>query len=163
MKIVKYILIFIVSLLCVSVTVNAKVLKGGITAVPKAFFGSWRVVSKLIDTDSPVIFKEKGVDLWNLSRENDVITLSNPFSGAVAQIQVDSVVDCNVVFTKSGNYGNKILTDKVSISIKGDSFDGVDVLKLDTISDVDGKIIKSETAKYSIKGEKIAGQSVLAN
>ena len=64
---------------------------------------------------------------------------------------------------KNGNYGNKVLTDTVSITIKGDVFAGTDELKLDTVSDVDGKIIKSETAKYSIRGEKIAGQSVIGN
>ena len=131
--------------------------------VPRAFFGSWRVVSNLIETDSPGLFKDKGVDLWNISRENDVITLSNPFSGATAQIKINSVNENKIVFTKSGSYDNKLLTDTVSININGDKFTGFDVLKLDTISDVSGKIIKSETAKYAIKGEKIAGQSVLGN
>ena len=141
----------------------SQVLKTGISMVPKAFFGSWRVVSQLVETDAPALFKEKGVDLWNISRENDVITLSNPFSGASAQININSANANRVVFTKSGNYDNKLLTDTVSINITGDKFTGVDILKLDTISDVSGKIIKSESAKYSIKGEKIAGQSVLGN
>ena len=35
----------------------AEVLTGSVTAVPDSFFGTWRVVSKLADTDS-VIFKE---------------------------------------------------------------------------------------------------------
>ncbi len=38
-----------------------------------------------------------------------------------------------------------------------------DSIKLDTYSNVNGKIIKTEVAKYSISGEKIAGDSVIEN
>lgn len=162
MKFIKWILAFFIIFISTS-AVMSQVLKTGISMVPRAFFGSWRVVSNLIETDSSGLFKDKGVDLWNISRENDVITLSNPFSGATAQIKINSVNENKIVFTKSGSYDNKLLTDTVSININGDNFTGFDVLKLDTISDVSGKIIKSETAKYAIKGEKIAGQSVLGN
>ena len=78
-----------------------------------------------------------------------------------AEIKVEEASMNSVTFTKIGKYDNKILTDKVSITINGDNFSGTDELKLDTISDVDGSIRKTETAIYSIKGEKIAGQSVL--
>lgn len=142
------------------VITEAQVLKASVTMVPNSFYGCWRVVSKLIETDSPVSFKEKGLDMWNLSCENNVIILSNPFSGANAQIRVESVNNNSIVFTKSGKYGNKFLTDTVNISISGDNFTGTVNLTLDTLSDVDGKIIKTETAKYSVKGERIAGQSI---
>lgn len=162
MKIFSYLAVIIICIFSVSIA-SAKVLKAGISIVPSALYGSWRVVSQRIETDSPMSFKDKGLDLWNLSRENDVITLNNPFSGASAQIQINSVNNNHIVFSKSGKYGNKFLTDVVSITIEKDSFTGSDTLKLDTVSDVDGKIIKSEMAKYSIRGEKIAGQSVLGN
>ena len=68
---------------------NQTVLKGFVEKVPDTFFGSWRVASYRVDTDSPISFKEKGVDLWNLSIENGVINLSNPFSGAMAEIKVE--------------------------------------------------------------------------
>ena len=90
-------------------------------------------------------------------------TLSNPFNGANAEITIDSVNNNYVVFKKNGRYDNKILTDTVEIKLDGDNFKGFDYLKLDTYSDVNGKIIKTETAKYSISGERIAGQSVITN
>ena len=136
-------------------------LKGFVESVPQAIYGSWRVVSKRVDTDSPAIFKSEGIDLWNLSLENDVINLSNPFSGASAKIEIKNVDGNTVTFTKKGKYGNKILTDTVTINIQADKFEGSDRLKLDTISDVSGKIIKSEMAIYSVKGEKISGNSIL--
>lgn len=135
-------------------------LKGAVEKVPDSFFGTWRVVSQRIETNSPAIFQQKGVDLWNLSMENNVINLSNPFSGAAAQIEIQSVNNNKVEFTKKGKYGNKMLTDTVNISITGDNFTGVDTLLLETISDVDGSVRKTETAKYAIKGERLAGQSV---
>lgn len=136
---------------------HAEVLTGSVTAVPDSFFGTWRVVSKLVDTDS-VIFKENNLDLWNLSRLGDVITLCNPFNGAEANITVNSVNGSYIVFRKTGKYSGKDLTDVVEIKLNGDTFSGTDTLKLGTYSDVTGKIIKTETAKYSIKGEKISGE-----
>ncbi len=103
------------------------VLKGFVQDVPESFFGTWRVVSKRIDTDSPAVFKEKGLDLWNLSQENDVIKLSNPFSGASAEINIQNSTKNKVEFTKIGRYDNKKLTDTVKLSINGDSFVGVDI------------------------------------
>ncbi len=131
-------------------------LKGEVSVVPNSFFGSWRVVSKRIETDAPSKFKEKGIDLWNLSRTNNVITLCNPFNGAKAEITVKRADSKYVEFTKSGKYDKKILNDKVELYIEGDTFQGFDSLILETY--VNGKLTKVETAKYSLKGEKISGQ-----
>lgn len=156
-------LVFTFLLITCGAFASQTLLQGFVEKVPDTFFGSWRVVSERVETDSPVNFKEKGVDLWNLSVEAGVINLSNPFSGASAQIKVENASNNSVTFTKTGKYNNKILTDTVSITINGDKFIGTDELKLDTISDVDGSVRKTESAIYSIKGEKIAGQSVLGN
>lgn len=143
------------------IQVDGVLLKGFVESVPQAIYGSWRVVSTRIESDAPATFKSGGIDLWNLSLENNVINLSNPFSGASAEIKVENVDNNSVTFTKVGKYGNKILTDTVTITVNGENFEGTDKLKLDTISDVSGKIIKSEIAVYSVKGEKISGNSIL--
>lgn len=155
-------LLFLILMCFISLGVSAEqiLLKGFVEKVPDSFFGTWRVVSQRIETNSPAVFQQKGVDLWNLSMENNVINLSNPFSGAAAQIEIQSVNNNKVEFTKKGKYGNKMLTDTVNISITGDNFTGVNTLLLETISDVDGSVRKTETAKYAIKGERLAGQSV---
>lgn len=159
----KAICTFLILLATSTVSFAQTVLQGFVEKIPDTFFGTWRVVSTRVDTNSPVYFKEKGVDLWNLSVDNGVIILSNPFSGASAEIKVEEASKNSVTFTKIGRYNNKILTDKVSITIDGDKFAGSDELKLDTISDIDGSIRKTETATYSVKGEKISGQSVIEN
>jgi len=139
---------------------RAELLQGYVQKLPETFWGTWRVSAKVIDTDSPVTFKEKTVDLWNISQDNNVIKLSNPFTGASAQISVENANEDTVEFSKTGRYDNKYLTDRVSITIKGDNFTGIDTLQLDTKSDVDGKIIKSETATYTLIGERISGQTI---
>lgn len=137
------------------------VLHGSVVVVPESFYGTWRVKSKLEDTDSPVKFKQQSLDLWNLSRTDNVITLSNPFNGANAEITIDKVNDNYVVFKKVTKYESNVLTDTVEVILNGDEFVGYDYIQIDTFSGVNGKIIKTEKAKYSIKGEKIAGNSII--
>lgn len=128
--------------------------------VPKDFYGTWRVSSHITDTNNPEIFKEKNVDLWNLSRSGNVIKLENPFSGASASIQLDEVKGMFIKFNKVGDYDHKKLTDTVKLNLSKDTFTGVNRLKLETISEVDGHVLKTEWADYKLRGEKISGASI---
>ena len=130
--------------------------------VPKAFFGSWRVTAKLEDTNSYRTFKPQSVDMWNLSRVGDVITLDNPFTGAKAEINLRAVEGNLVVFTKKAPYDNKILTDTISLRLDGGKFSGINTLKLEQFSLIDNHLMKTETARYIIKGEKVSGESVIS-
>lgn len=144
-----------------SVFAQDKVLQVGISIdkVPKDFYGTWRVTSKIISTNTEGLFKENSTDLWNLSRSGDVITLDNPFSGAKASITLSEVKDRAVKFKKIGDNDGKKLTDTVQLVLGKDSFKGVNNLKLDTISE-DGHVIKTEWAVYGLTGEKISGDSI---
>ena len=158
MKKIALLFIFLFLLMFVSVSAFATpVLTGSVTAVPESFYGTWRVVSERIEADSD-IFKDRNVDLWNLSRVNNVMTLCNMFNGAKAEITVTSADAKHIVFTKTGKYGKKVLSDKVELYLREDKFEGYDTLSLNTY--VGGTIVKTESAKYLIKGEKIAGESV---
>lgn len=162
LKICLILILFVISCLTYNNSANSQTtLYGTVEKVPDGFFGTWRVISKLTETDSPETFQQKGVDIWNLYSEHDVIILSNPFSGANAKISIKNAGKTFIQFSKTGKYDGKTLTDKVSINIEGDNFTGVDEIKLETLSDVDGKVIKTQTAKYAIKGEKISGQDVI--
>lgn len=130
--------------------------------VPKALFGSWRVNAKLDKTNSPATFRPQSIDFWNLSRVNDTIKLDNPFSGANAEISVQTVEGEIIVFSKKLPYqGNKILTDTVTLRLKENEFSGINTLKLESFSLIDNHLMKTETATYHITGEKISGDSVL--
>lgn len=144
--------------------VNATVLEAGISIenVPKELFGTWRVSAKLDQSNSYGTFKSQSVDLWNLSRVNDRIKLENPFSGANAEISVQTIEENLIVFSKKLPYdGNKVLTDTVTIRLNENDFKGINSLRLETTSLIDNHVIKTETATYNITGEKISGESVL--
>ena len=163
MKRILVLLVFILSAL--PLMAEEVILSTGIAIndIPKAFFGSWRVTAKLADTNSYGTFKPVSTDMWNLSRVGDKITLSNPFSGANAEISVKAVEGNIVVFSKKAPYDNKILIDTVTIRLTGNTFSGINDLTLESYSLVDNHLMKTEHAKYSIKGEKISGESVLKN
>lgn len=145
-------------------TANAAdtVIKGGICLdkVPKGFYGTWRVSSKIISTNSEGLFKDSSVDLWNLSRVGDVITLDNPFSGAKASITISHIEGRAIKFKKIGDYEGKKITDTVQLVLEKDKFKGVNNIKLDTISEMDGHVIKTEWVLYNLTGEKISGETV---
>lgn len=136
-------------------------LKTGISIdkVPKEFYGSWRVTSKVLTSTGDGIFKGSCIDLWNLSRVGNVITLDNPFSGAHASISVDEVNGKIIRFSKVGDFDGNKLTDTVEITLGKESFTGTNYLKLDTIS-ADGHVIKTDKATYKLVGEKISGASI---
>lgn len=142
---------------------NEFTLKAGVSVedVPKALYGSWRVTAILEDTNSYRTFKPKSSDMWTLSRIGEKITLSNPFSGANAEISVETIEGNLVVFSKKAPYDNKILTDIVTIRLSEDTFSGINNLTLESYSLVDNHLMKSEYAKYKITGEKISGDSIL--
>ena len=144
---------------------DGMVLTTGISVnqIPKTFYGSWRITAKLEQASNYGIFKPQSADMWTLSRVNDTVTLTNPFTGANAEIALKAVEGNLIVFSKKAPYDNKMLTDTVSIRLNKDSFTGINTLKLESFSLVDGHLLKTETARYLIKGEKISGESILTD
>lgn len=138
------------------------VLKTGISIdkVPKELYGTWRVSAKLISTNTEGRFKNNSVDLWNLSRAGDVIRLDNPFSGANASVILSYVGEGAVKFKRINTDDDKKLTDTVQLILRKDTFKGINSLKIDTISQVDGHVIKTEWAEYELLGDKIYGESI---
>lgn len=132
-----------------------------IDQVPKAFFGCWQVSAELQKTNNYSTFKPKSTDLWNLSRQGDVITLENPFTRAHAQVEVKHTEGNVIVFYKESTFDNKVLRDTVTIRLNGDTFGGYNDIVLETLSLYDGHVLKKDTAKYLIKGKKLGGKSVL--
>lgn len=138
-------------------------LKAGVSVndIPKAFFGSWRVIAKLEDSNSYGTFKPQSIDFWTLSRVGDKVTLSNPFTGANADVSLKTVEGNLIVFSKKAPYDNKMLTDTITLRLSDNNFSGINTLSLESYSLVDNHLMKTETARYVIKGEKISGESVL--
>ena len=164
-------IILIACLVCVNLTAISaeeatKTLSASVSlteAVPADLFGTWRVLSKLELTDYPQNFKQSGVDLWNLSKAGNVISLCNPINGAEASVKIEYVESSTIRFTKEGNYDKQLLTDTVEITLSGNKFTGKNYLSLKTFSPIDNSLQNEKTAVYSLRGEKISGTSILGN
>lgn len=141
------------------------VLQAGVTVeeLPKAIFGNWSVKAKIVDSTNYKQFKPKSTDLWNLSRNGDVLNLSNPFTGANADVSINAAEGNVVSFTRVVDFDNKRLTDIVIIRLEDKTFSGINNIKLEQHSLLDGHVIKTDTARYEIKGEKISGGNILEN
>lgn len=144
--------------------VQAEVLKAGVSLddIPNALYGSWRVSAKLDKTNAPRLYKAQSIDFWNLSRIENIVKLENPYSGANAEISVQTIEGNIIVFSKRLPYdNNKVLTDTVTIRLHENEFSGINTLTLESFSLVDNHLIKTETATYHIKGEKLSGDSII--
>lgn len=160
----KFIITLLIFFTCHSFTsAEEYTLQAGVSIndVPKALFGSWRVSAKLEDSNSYGTFKPQSVDFWTLSRVGDRVTLSNPFSGANAEVSIRTVDGNLIVFSKKAPYDNKMLTDTISLRLSDSTFTGINTLSLESFSLIDNHLMKTETARYIIKGEKISGDSIL--
>jgi len=155
--------ILILFLFFVTLSTGATTLEAGISIenVPKALFGQWRISAKLENTNSYKSFKPQSIDFWNLSRNGNRVKLENPYSGANAELSIQTIENNLIVFSKKMPFDNKILTDTVTIRLQENEFKGYNHLTLETISSIDNKVLKTETATYEIKGEKISGDNIL--
>ena len=152
------VLIFLMFPVC-NVQADENVFQVGVSyveRVPSNFFGTWRVKSTLAETNSPSNFKQKNIDIWNISKDGNVVNIRNPFSGAQASVNLNYADSSTINFTKTSNYEGKRLTDTVKITIDGDSFSGENIILLETLSNVDNSVIKTAKATYRLNGEKIA-------
>lgn len=154
-----FICLFAAVVVCAEQTYTIKAGVSMSDRVPKEFYGSWRVTSNLVSTNNNEIFKKNTVDLWNLSKADNVITLENPFTGARASIVVNQVEGKVIKFQKQGYYDDKKMTDVVQLQLRGDTFSGENHLILNTVN-AEGSITKSDKATYKLSGEKISGASI---
>lgn len=166
----KFLKIFFIILVALSALIpviaqDNFVLKTGVSIeeIPKAIFGSWSVKAAIVESSNYKLFKPKSNDLWNISRNGNVLNLSNPFTGASADVSINAAEGNVVSFTRVADFDNKKLTDVVIIRLNENTFSGINNIKLEQYSLVDGHLLNSDTARYEIKGEKLSGGNVLEN
>ena len=139
----------------------SNVIKGSVSMssrVPSGFFGSWKVVSVRSKTNNPQMFAPYSVDVWNLVKVNDVITLSNPVSGARASISVNNVNGNTVKFEKVSYDINEKSIETPVLTLEGDNFYGTDKIVVSTYKN--DELIKEDFVEYKVKAYKISGNSL---
>lgn len=103
------------------------------------------------------MFNEVTTDFWNLSKVGDVITLTNPVSGAEASVTVEDVKGNQIKFTHVTQ--NKNAKDRVSLTLtlNGENFYGTDKIVIEKYKY--GEKVSSDVVIYKIKAQKISGNS----
>ena len=158
----KKVLLVIFSLLFLNV--QALSLKGGVSEdyVPKGFFGSWGVISKLDSSNNPSLFEKQSRDIWILSGYSDILILQNLESGARSEIKVkEKTVDGKTLKFEREKVVEKgsekiIYKEIVSFSLWGNNFSGTDKFIVEK-RDLKNNLIQKSEAKYIVEGVKISG------
>ncbi len=152
-------LIMIFSVLTIGMPVVAEtVIRGGVELsdrVPKGFFGTWKVTSVQTYTNNPMLFTERSTDYWNLSKEDDVITLSNPVSGAIASVTVKEVKNNQITFTRRKTESNENVTETPTLTLNGENFSGTDRIVIEKYKY--GELISTDIVEYRIDAVKVSG------
>lgn len=160
-------LIFLLWLPASSCFAQTMTLKAGVSLsdqVPKGFFGSWRITSVMTYSNNKKIFNEVTTDYWNLSKVDDVITLTNPVSGAEASITVEDVKGNQIKFTHVTKGKNARMTETPSLTLNGENFSGTDKIVIEKYKY--GEKISEDIVIYKITAQKISGnsaESILGN
>lgn len=140
---------------------ESMVLKAGVSLsdqVPQGFFGSWKITSVMTYSNNKKIFNETSTDYWNLSKVGDVITLTNPVSGAEASVTVEDVKGNRITFTHVTKGRNATMTETPTLTLNGENFSGTDKIVVEKYKY--GELISSDTVIYNIKAEKLSGNSL---
>lgn len=162
--------LFFSALLCAAlivIPVYAETIRGGTTydVIPKGFFGTWRVISKMQTSNNPSIFNKFSVDIWNLSGAGNVLVLENAVTGARSSIQVqptgNSFDGKTLKFQRvkeeiSGKYKH-IWRETPEFVLNGNIFKGHDTYIVEKYEN--NKLISKDVVKYVVIGQKISGES----
>lgn len=139
---------------------ESMVLKAGVSLsdrVPQGFFGSWKIKSVMTYSNNKKIFNEETTDYWNLSKVDDVITLTNPISGAEASVTLEDVKGNQIKFTHVTKGKNAKMTETPTLTLNGENFSGTDKIIIEKYKY--GEKISEDVVIYKITAQKISGSS----
>ena len=131
-------------------------ISGGVSMtdiVPDGFFGNWKVLAYRVHTTNENMFAPYSVELWNISKNNNVITLTNPISGASASITVQNATEKSFTFQRVTGDKNETVTETANLNLNGSNFTGIDTMVVKYYKN--GLMIKSEKVEYKLKAYKI--------
>ena len=136
------------------------VIQGGVSLtskVPQGFFGSWRVTAVMSYTNNERLFTSTTSDTWNLSKVNDVVTLTNPYTGAKASVDLQEVDGNTIKFVRKSNSRNENVTETPILTLNGENFYGTDRIVIEKYKF--GELVRTDIVEYKITAQRISGNS----
>lgn len=132
--------------------------------IPKGFFGTWHVTSKIKETNNRELFNPMSVDIWTLSGFGNTLILENVQSGASSSIQIakgQNLDGKTLKFErrKEDTRGNIKIVQKESpvFKLNGDIFTGEDTFIIERYKN--NQLFQKDVVKYNVIGQKISGES----
>ncbi len=158
--------IFLILFSFIIISTYAETLKGGVYEeyIPKGFFGSWGVISKMKSSTNPVVFNYESKDIWILSGYGNTLKLQNLESGANSEIIIKekSIEGKTLKFerqkTVKTKEGRQIQKETVEFSLSGKNFSGTDRFVIENY-DKNNNLINTDSATYSVEGVRISGEN----
>jgi len=145
----------------------ADALKAGVSKeyVPEGFFGSWAVISKIIETNNHGLFNSESKDNWIMSGYSNRLLLQNLGSGARSEIIIKekSITNKTLKFerektVKKSDTKKIVYKETVEFALTNDyNFKGIDNFIVEDWQN--GKLVKRNYAKYKVSGIKIVAQN----
>ena len=140
-------------------------LKGGVYEeyIPKGFYGSWGVISKMKSATNPTKFNYESKDIWVLSGSGNILILKNLESGAYSEIVIKekSIEGKTLKFERQKTIktkeGKQIQKEIVEFVLQGKNFSGSDRFSIENY-DKNNNLINTDSATYSVEGVRISGE-----
>jgi hypothetical protein len=124
--------------------------------LPPAMYGQWSVTGEILESNAPEQFNPKLSDIWILEREGDQIVISNPATGASANISVDKVEGDTATFHRMGQPDrNMVLEESPTITVRNDVMTGVMTNRKFKVKN--GTLIPVAYVKYQLEAQRIGG------
>lgn len=156
--------LLLIAFLMLFINAQAMVLKGGVNEdyIPKGFFGSWGVISKLQNTNNPSLFNRESRDIWSLSGYNNILFLENFETGAKSQIEIKDKEKDVLKFQRkkeaTTKEGKIVYKETVEFKLLNNRFSGIDKFIVEKY-DLKNSLIEHNEATYQVEGTKISGDS----
>ena len=125
--------------------------------LPPAMYGQWTVAGTLMDTNVPEHSKQTTQDIWTLERVGDKVVVSNPATGATAEVQVEAVQDNTATFQRVVLADSRrFFTETVTVTVNGQTMSGTTYKQFKYLNR-DGRLSRQLYARFHLEAERISG------
>jgi hypothetical protein len=146
-----------------SYAAEGKVFQLGVSTtqhLPPPMYGTWQVTATLVQTNNPQMFPPQSQDIWTLAQDGQMVTLSNPSTGASATVNVENVTGPTATFRHVVQAGrHRQFQEMPTITVNGDTLTGVTRNQI-VVSNKAPQPPTLYQAQYALSAHRIGGARV---
>jgi hypothetical protein len=123
--------------------------------LPQGMYGQWQVQATLLDTDSPEVYPKYSNDLWILQRVGSVVYLSNPATGAMTHITVESVEGNSASFTHEVASKRGRIVERPRVTLQNNQLLGYTLVERQWNGLLSETVAKVAKARYRLEAYRL--------